>query len=126
MFAEQKRRPARSYTSRDLVLITKPNQKNKNAGNVIPSVKDLRRRGRPVRIIKPSSPTPVNAQIHKGSQNSSSVDPWSGRLRGQRGRLQPMVLRTKPKQNQQMALSAIRLTTRIENKNTLTVSSTEE
>ncbi|GFU46339.1 CCHC-type domain-containing protein [Nephila pilipes] len=54
-------------------------------GNVIPPVKALRRRGRPARIIKPSSPTPVNAQKHKGSQNTSSADPWSGPLRGQRG-----------------------------------------
>ncbi|GFT63050.1 hypothetical protein NPIL_685661 [Nephila pilipes] len=52
-----------------------------------PPVKALRRRGRPARIIKPSSPTPANAQKHKGSQNTSSADPWSGRLRGQRGRL---------------------------------------
>ncbi|GFT83882.1 hypothetical protein NPIL_74271 [Nephila pilipes] len=56
-------------------------------GNVIPPVKALRRRGRPARIIKPRSPTPANAQIHKGSQNTSSVNPWSGCLRGQRGRL---------------------------------------
>ncbi|GFS68442.1 hypothetical protein NPIL_24911 [Nephila pilipes] len=54
--------------------------------NVIPPVKALRRRGRPVRIIKQSSPTPVNAQTHKCSQNSSSSDLWSGRLRSQRGR----------------------------------------
>ncbi|GFU33506.1 hypothetical protein NPIL_225761 [Nephila pilipes] len=54
-------------------------------GNVIPSVKALRKRGRPARISKPSSPTPANAQIHKGSQNTS--DFWSRRLRGQRGRL---------------------------------------
>ncbi|GFT20191.1 hypothetical protein NPIL_704461 [Nephila pilipes] len=60
-------------------------------GNVIPPVKAVRRRGRPARIIKPSSPTPANSQKHKGSQNTSSADPWSGRLRGQRGRLQPMV-----------------------------------
>ncbi|GFU00573.1 retrovirus-related Pol polyprotein from transposon opus [Nephila pilipes] len=50
--------------------------------NVIPPVKALRRRGRPARITKPSPPTPVNAQKHKGSQNTSSADPWSGRLRG--------------------------------------------
>ncbi|GFT37614.1 hypothetical protein NPIL_64861, partial [Nephila pilipes] len=56
-------------------------------GNVIPTVKALRRRVRPARIIKPSSPTLANAQIHKGSQNTSSTDPWSGRLWGQRGRL---------------------------------------
>ncbi|GFS60424.1 retrovirus-related Pol polyprotein from transposon 412 [Nephila pilipes] len=135
-FADQKRRPAPSYTSGDLVLVTKPNQSHKNVGvtskfmpcrdrpfviveqkspvsysvantdspqlpvgvyhtsaltpfqgNVIPLVKALRRRGRPARIIKPSSPTPANAQIHKGSQNPSSADPWSGRFRGQRGRL---------------------------------------
>ncbi|GFT78143.1 hypothetical protein NPIL_358581 [Nephila pilipes] len=72
-------------------------------GNVIPPVKALCRRERPARIIKPNSPTPTKVQIHKGSQNTSSSDPYSGRLRG---RLQPMVLRTKPK-NQQMALSAI-------------------
>ncbi|GFS69014.1 retrovirus-related Pol polyprotein from transposon 17.6 [Nephila pilipes] len=105
-FADQKRRPAPSYTSGDLVLVTKPNQSNKNADspklpvgvyhtsaltpfqeNVIPPVKTLRRRGRPARIIKPSSPSPANTQIHKGSQNTSSADPWSGRLRDQRGRL---------------------------------------
>ncbi|GFT86240.1 hypothetical protein NPIL_540011 [Nephila pilipes] len=101
-FADQKRTPAPSYSSGDLVLVTKPNQSNKNAdftskfmphpltpfqGNVIPPVKALRRRGRPARIIKPSSPTPANAQIHKGSQNTSSADPWSGCLRGQVGRL---------------------------------------
>ncbi|GFU34396.1 integrase catalytic domain-containing protein [Nephila pilipes] len=135
-FEEQKRRPAPSYASGDLVLVTKPNQSNKNAGvtskfmprrdgpfviverkspvsysatntdspqlpvgvhhtsaltpfqgNVIPPVKALSRRGRPACIIKPSSPTPANAQIHKGSQNTSSADPWSGRLWGQRGRL---------------------------------------
>ncbi|GFT39513.1 transposon Tf2-6 polyprotein [Nephila pilipes] len=40
-----------------------------------PPVKALRRRGRPARIIKPSSPTPANAQKHKGSQNTSSADP---------------------------------------------------
>ncbi|GFT07598.1 hypothetical protein NPIL_639591 [Nephila pilipes] len=104
--ADPKRRPAPSNTSGDLVLVTKPNQSNKNAdspqlpvglyhtsalipfqGNVIPPVKALRRRGRPARIIKPSSPTPANAQIHRGSQNTSSADPWSGRLEGQRGRL---------------------------------------
>ncbi|GFT24672.1 uncharacterized protein NPIL_30521 [Nephila pilipes] len=134
-FADQKRRPAPSYTSGDLVLVTKPNQSNKNAGvpskfisrrdgpfviverkspvsysvantdspqlpvgvyhtsaltpfqgNVIPSVKALRRKGKPARIIKPSSPTPANAQIYKSSQNTSSADPW-GRFRGQRGRL---------------------------------------
>ncbi|GFS36992.1 uncharacterized protein NPIL_126181 [Nephila pilipes] len=56
-------------------------------GNAIPPVKALRRRGRPAKIIKPSSPTPSNAQIYKGSQNASSADPWSGRLRGQRGKL---------------------------------------
>ncbi|GFU03437.1 hypothetical protein NPIL_107191 [Nephila pilipes] len=47
----------------------------------------LFRSGRPARIIEPSSPTPANAQKHKGSQNTSSADPWSGRLRNQRGRL---------------------------------------
>ncbi|GFT12935.1 uncharacterized protein NPIL_519411 [Nephila pilipes] len=135
-FADLKRRPAPSYTSGDLVLVTKPNQSNKNAGvtsnfmprrdgpfviverkppvsysvantdsaqlpvgvyhtsalipfqgNVIPPVKALCRKGRPARIIKPSSPPPANAQIHKDSQNTSSADPWSGHLRGQRGRL---------------------------------------
>ncbi|GFT72086.1 integrase catalytic domain-containing protein [Nephila pilipes] len=135
-FADQKRRPAPSDTSGDLVLVTKPNQSNKNAGvtykfmprrngpfviverkspvsysvanidspqlpvgvyhtsaltpfqgNVIPHVKALRRRGRPARIIKPSFLTSANTQKHKGSQNTSSADPWSGRLRGQRGRL---------------------------------------
>ncbi|GFS58868.1 uncharacterized protein NPIL_211441 [Nephila pilipes] len=113
---DQKRRPVPSYTSGDLVLVTKPNQNNKNAGvtskfmprrdgpfviverkspvshsvantdspqlsegvyhtsaltpfqgNIIPPVKALCRRGRPARIIKPSSPTPANAQIHKCS-----------------------------------------------------------
>ncbi|GFT58759.1 integrase catalytic domain-containing protein [Nephila pilipes] len=121
-FADQKRRPAPSYTSGDLVLVTTPNQSNNNSGitskfmprrdgpfviverkspvsysmvntdspqlqvgvyhtsaltpfqrNVIPSVKALRRRGRPARIIKLSSPTPANVQIQT--------------LRGQRGRL---------------------------------------
>ncbi|GFT97378.1 hypothetical protein NPIL_502801 [Nephila pilipes] len=105
-FADQERRPAPSYTSRDLVLVTKPNQSKENAdspqlpvgvyhtsaltpfqGNVIPPVKALRRRGRPAEIIKPSSPTPANAQKHKGSQNTSSADLWSGRFQGQRGRL---------------------------------------
>ncbi|GFT65847.1 hypothetical protein NPIL_556421 [Nephila pilipes] len=56
-------------------------------GNVITPVKALRRRERPAGIIKPSSSTPANAQKHKGSQNTSSADPWSGYLRGQRGRL---------------------------------------
>ncbi|GFU32504.1 hypothetical protein NPIL_16041 [Nephila pilipes] len=44
-------------------------------GNLIPPIKALRRRGRPARIIKPSSITPASAQIHKGSQNTSSADP---------------------------------------------------
>ncbi|GFU18677.1 transposon Ty3-G Gag-Pol polyprotein [Nephila pilipes] len=114
-FVDKKRRPALSYSSGDLVLVTKPNKSNKNARvtskfmprrdgpfviverkspvsyfvantdspqlpgevyyisaltpfqrNVIPHVKALRIRGRPARIIKPSSPTPANAQIHKG------------------------------------------------------------
>ncbi|GFS87790.1 hypothetical protein NPIL_193421 [Nephila pilipes] len=56
-------------------------------GNVIPPVKALRRRGRSARIVKPSSPNPANAQKHKDSQKTSSADPWSGRLRRQRGRL---------------------------------------
>ncbi|GFT18049.1 hypothetical protein NPIL_329431 [Nephila pilipes] len=56
-------------------------------GNVIPPVKALRRRGRSARIVKPSSPIPASAQKHKGSQNTSSADPWSGRLHRQRGRL---------------------------------------
>ncbi|GFT52463.1 retrovirus-related Pol polyprotein from transposon 17.6 [Nephila pilipes] len=34
-------------------------------GSLIPPAKALRRRGRPARIIKSSSPTPANAQIHR-------------------------------------------------------------
>ncbi|GFT00827.1 hypothetical protein NPIL_528501 [Nephila pilipes] len=53
----------------------------------IPSVKALSRRRRPARIFKTSSPISANAQIHKGLQNTSPADSWSGRLRDQRGRL---------------------------------------
>ncbi|GFU14283.1 hypothetical protein NPIL_216581 [Nephila pilipes] len=76
-----------------LELKDHPDHLREDEGNVIPPVKALRRRGRPARIIKSSSPTPANAQKHKGSQNTSSADPWSGRLRGQRVRLKPMDLR---------------------------------
>ncbi|GFT05428.1 hypothetical protein NPIL_217221 [Nephila pilipes] len=56
-------------------------------GNAIPPVKALRRRGRPARIVNPAIPLLSMLKNTKFSQNTSSADPWSGRLWGQRGRL---------------------------------------
>jgi len=40
-----------------------------------------------VTMNQPSSPTPTNARLPKDPQHTLPADPWSGRLRGQRGRL---------------------------------------
>ncbi|GFT92590.1 uncharacterized protein NPIL_642821 [Nephila pilipes] len=58
-FADQKRRPAPSYTSRDLVLVTKPNQSNKKAGV---TSKFMPRRDGPFIIVERKSPASYSVE----------------------------------------------------------------
>ncbi|GFT14097.1 uncharacterized protein NPIL_349391 [Nephila pilipes] len=78
-FADQKRRPASSYTSGDLVVVTKPNQTNKNAGV---TSKFMPRRDGPFVIVERKSPVSYSVantdslQLPVGVYHSSALTPF--------------------------------------------------
>ncbi|GFS40420.1 uncharacterized protein NPIL_590731 [Nephila pilipes] len=82
-FADQKKRPAPSYTSGDLVLVTKPNQSNKNAGV---TSKFMPRRDGPFVIVERKSPVSCSVantdspQLPVGVYHTSALTPFQGNI----------------------------------------------